>query len=258
MRHVRRSPLPRRAASWLARQQSSLLTAAAIDVEKRWRERRKTMNSNGVVATLATMTGIRQRCMFCGDSHGGDIEHFRPKSVAIHRAHVFEWSNLLWLCTPCNRRKGNRFPVDPAGEPLLIDPTLDNPWDHLIYIPETGELQARYDPDCNRFDPKGTATIDDTLTRLNIEAVTENRMRVVRHARRYIEIFLSSQQTQNDADTLVSSCLDLDHPELLVWHLQEDGCNSPPFAGLINDHPTLTERMLAALETAAPGVCGSP
>ena len=120
MRHVHRSPLSSRAAAWLARQQASLATDSAMDADALWGKRRKTMNTNGIVATLATMTGIRQRCMFCGDSHGGDIEHFRPKSLAIYRSHVFEWSNLLWLCTPCNRRKGNRFPVDPSGEPRAV------------------------------------------------------------------------------------------------------------------------------------------
>lgn len=36
----------------------------------------------GLLATLAEMAPGHQRCMYCGDSQGTDIDHFEPKSLA--------------------------------------------------------------------------------------------------------------------------------------------------------------------------------
>ena len=74
----------------------------------------------GVLTSLQTMMGERQRCMYCLDSHGSAIEHFRPK--AAYPARMYHWPNLLLCCTECGRLKGNQFPL--AGrQALLIDPS---------------------------------------------------------------------------------------------------------------------------------------
>ena len=54
---------------------------------------------------------------------------------------TFDWSNLFLACSHCNSNaKRNKFPVDPATEsPLLIDPTSDDPLEHLALSPSTGE-----------------------------------------------------------------------------------------------------------------------
>jgi hypothetical protein len=90
-------------------------------------------------------SGIK-RCMYCEDSKGITIEHFRPKKDYPLRA--FEWANYLLACTECNSNyKRTLFPLDDQGEPLLLDPTdpTDDPLDHLAFSPSTGKFQPLSD-----------------------------------------------------------------------------------------------------------------
>ncbi len=66
------------------------------------------------------------KCAFCErkvELSAGRIEHFRPKSQYVDL--TFDWNNLLYACEVCNNaeNKGNKFPLDCDGTPLLIDPT---------------------------------------------------------------------------------------------------------------------------------------
>ncbi|MFF9566564.1 HNH endonuclease [Streptomyces sp. NPDC014685] len=89
---------------------------------------------DGLLATLADMAPGHQRCMYCGDSQGTDIDHFEPKSLAPTR--TFEWLNHLLACAYCNsNQKRNAFPrSEEDGSPLLVDPTLEDPLDHLRLV----------------------------------------------------------------------------------------------------------------------------
>lgn len=103
-----------------------------------------------VAQALAAMCSGRQRCMYCEDSQGTDVEHFRPKSR--YPAYTFEWLNHLLACSYCNRRKGSTFPLDDKGRPLLLDPTVDEPSDHLRLSPTTGLWVGA--------DDRGTTTVE--------------------------------------------------------------------------------------------------
>lgn len=63
----------------------------------------------------------------------GDIEHFRPKDIFPLLA--VEWENLLLACRVCNAAefKGTKFPLDANGNPLLINPCIDEPDSHLAF-----------------------------------------------------------------------------------------------------------------------------
>lgn len=66
------------------------------------------------------------KCAFCErkvELSAGRIEHFKPKSQYVDL--TFDWNNLLYACEVCNNaeNKGNKFPLDCDGTPLLIDPT---------------------------------------------------------------------------------------------------------------------------------------
>lgn len=67
------------------------------------------------------------KCAYCESSITvvtyGQIEHFYPKSAYPDK--TFAWDNLLLSCDKCNntQHKGTNFPLDSAGQPLLIDPT---------------------------------------------------------------------------------------------------------------------------------------
>jgi len=117
---------------------------------------------------------FKEKCAYCetryASSQPVDVEHFRPKGEIILEEGptlvpgywwlAATWENLLPSCIHCNRRskhllpsgevrvigKGNYFPLaagqlharvpgDELGEtPLLINPTLENPDQHLEFV----------------------------------------------------------------------------------------------------------------------------
>ncbi len=100
--------------------------------------------------TLFEMAPSRSRCMYCEDSMGTDIDHFWPK--ADYPQGAFCWHNYLLACSHCNsNEKREQFPRDERGNPLLIDPTTEEPSDHLLFLPSTGEFRS--------LDAKGEHTI---------------------------------------------------------------------------------------------------
>jgi hypothetical protein len=78
--------------------------------------------------------------MYCEDSLGTDIEDFYPKKRYPHRA--FRWDNYLLACSHCNSNlKRERFPFI-NRKPALINPTADDPAEHLAFLPTSGEFVA--------------------------------------------------------------------------------------------------------------------
>jgi uncharacterized protein (TIGR02646 family) len=199
-----------------------------------------------VAGTLREMAGNRARCMFCGDSQGTDIDHFRP--MATYCDHAFQWINLLWVCAGCNRRKGDQFPVDSHGRPLLIDPTVEDPWDYLFFDPHTGNITARYDANTGVAHPKGQQTTDDAILPLNIEAVTEGRQRATRQLRRVVRDLLASAAADLEAATneLIDRLHDQDDYGLLQWFFHREGSETPPFSDLRQRYPTAWTAVLSA------------
>jgi hypothetical protein len=121
-----------------------------------------------------------QRCMYCGDSQGTDIDHFEPLSRNPLR--TFDWLNHLLACSTCNSNlKRDRFPLDAKGKPLLIDPTTEDPFDHLLLTPSLGVYHPRTE--------KGRATIE--VCGLNRPVLTSGRQ----HARRVVVLCLAKWST---------------------------------------------------------------
>ncbi|MCP4217026.1 MAG: hypothetical protein GY765_20430 [bacterium] len=82
------------------------------------------------------------RCMYCEVNEGTDIEHFYPKSAFPLKA--FLWENYLYACGNCNSNyKRTRFPLDAEGLPLLIDPTAEDPHEHIRLTPTCGTFMAK-------------------------------------------------------------------------------------------------------------------
>ena len=100
---------------------------------------------------LIEMAPGNRRCMYCGDSLGTDIDHFQP--IAKNVARTFDWLNHLLACSHCNsNEKRDQFPFDSDGNPLLIDPTRDDPDRHLLLLLSSGEYRA--------LSPMGAASIE--------------------------------------------------------------------------------------------------
>lgn len=64
------------------------------------------------------------KCAYCERSRGMELEvdHYRPSKPRIHKIDIkynqpgyywltYEWSNLLPLCSRCNKAKSNKFPL---------------------------------------------------------------------------------------------------------------------------------------------------
>jgi uncharacterized protein (TIGR02646 family) len=90
---------------------------------------------------LREMASGVERCMYCEDSKGIAIDHFWPKTQYPDRA--FDWLNYLLACTTCNSLKRQQFPLDEQNGPLLLNPTEEDPFDHLSFLPAEGDFSAK-------------------------------------------------------------------------------------------------------------------
>ena len=237
MRRIVRRELPKGIQTYLARKQVEV--AAKDDVESLWKKARKPKSVQAVFKCLIEMSGQRQRCMYCDDSRGTTIEHYWPKSVYASRC--FLWENMLLLCQGCQCRKGSRFDLDPRGQPLLINPVDEDPWNFLFFEATTGILTARYDVTAGSPSPKGAHTTNSRVLPLNIEAITEGRLRTKRNLQRAIETYLralDAGRPPNAArDDLVQAIGDNDDYGLSVWFFLRDGREESPFSLLRIKYP---------------------
>ncbi|QSB24965.1 AAA family ATPase [Flavobacterium sp. CLA17] len=128
------------------------------------------------------MENFHRKCMYCetklGVSDEGTVDPFRPRSGArgldktkYASTHYwwlyYEWDNMMLSCSTCNLKyKRDFFPLEDEGfraavgtkgeellneRPLLIDPCLDNPEEHLSFS-EDGTVSA--------LTPKGQVSIE--------------------------------------------------------------------------------------------------
>lgn len=84
MRQVHRPALSGREQAYLNRKALAVTEKSSID--RIWKSARQTTTMQRIIETLQSMMGPRQRCMYCVDSHGSDIEHFWPKASYSNRA----------------------------------------------------------------------------------------------------------------------------------------------------------------------------
>ena len=193
------------------------------------------------MTTLQAMMGPRQRCMYCLDSHGADIEHFRPK--AIYPKRMYQWPNLLLCCTECGRFKGNQFPMS-GKQALLIDPTREDPWKHLDFDPVTGNISARFDLQLNDWSAKGTATVD-VLQLDRREALSAGYLKTLSHLSDLVERALVGGAIA--APALITELKNADDHGLLAWCLSDRGQTIRPFNDLQDQHPAVWRQCRKAI-----------
>lgn len=149
-------PLPRSAApastlALLQRWTDRVEAAGATSTSARDCWGRAAAPKRHVRALLEPMAHGVRRCMYCDDSLGTDIDHFEPIAHAPLRA--FVWANHLLACSHCNsNEKREQYPLTADGTCLLIDPTAEDPADHLVLLLRSGVYDHRTD--------KGEATIE--------------------------------------------------------------------------------------------------
>jgi uncharacterized protein (TIGR02646 family) len=245
MRRIVRTALPGAAQAYLNKRQLAVnreLGLRTLNVGRDWKIARKTKSLGAVLYTLRRMTGPRERCMYCVDSHGCDIEHFRPKITYPKRA--FQWSNLLLCCTECGRFKGDQFPTA-NGRPLLIDPTTEDPWQHLDFDPDTGNLTARFDIQANGWSAKGAKTVE--VFRFDRrEALSNVYQATFRRLCRIVQVSLAANAI--DALVLLPELQEADDHGMLPWCFGLIGQTVAPFSTLHQQHPKVWADCLHALK----------
>lgn len=205
--------------------------AGTLDIESEWKGARQTKPLKKALGTLKKMAGKRERCMYCGDSHGTDIEHFWPKTPYPER--MFFWPNLLLCCTECGRFKGERFPLD-NGMPLLVDPTADDPWQHLDFDPATGNIAARFDIQANDWSSRGMKTVE-ILQLDRCEALNAGYQKTWRRLRSRLETAI--QDGTRDPAVLATALREADDHGLLGWCITGTGRNVAPLSTFRQQHP---------------------
>lgn len=159
----------------------------------------------------------------------GERKPWRPRWLARSDA---------WLV-----RENGAF--DETGSPLLIDPTSDDPWEHLFLDADTGYLVARWHTETGQPDPRGTVTTDGVLLPVNIEAVTSGRLRTIRRLRRAVRSYLQ-EVAQNGVgaeagETLLAAVADNDDYGISCWFFHRDGAEESPFAEFRTRFPAIWE-----------------
>jgi uncharacterized protein (TIGR02646 family) len=149
MKQIDRLPLSPSAVAFLEERTRLVIQAKDPQAEAARLWKLQGTEFSEIRGVLERMASGIQRCMYCEDSAGTAIDHFWPKARYPKRA--FDWINYLLACSRCNGKKSQQFPLDARGEPLLFDPTQEDPLKHLAFSPSTGQLTAR--------SPKGAPSI---------------------------------------------------------------------------------------------------
>ncbi|NCC31067.1 MAG: hypothetical protein EOM24_03475 [Chloroflexia bacterium] len=236
MRRVFRRRLSVRSTNTLQKEQANANAkqqTGTLNINAEWNRARRNRPLREAFNVLQTMAGERERCMYCGDSHGTDIEHFWPKAPYPDR--MFQWPNMLLCCTECGRIKGVKFPIE-HDMPLMIDPSVDNPWNFLDFNPQTGNIVARYDPANEMFFVKGSETVR-VLELDRREAMARSYQRTFRRIKRVIEEVL--EQPNPNADALFRELSEADDHGLLGWCFDGLGSRVVPFTDFQHRHPTV-------------------
>lgn len=245
MKRIKREALPADAARYLVKRQKSAIQKyvnGTLDTTADWKCARQTQSMGKVLSTLHAMVGERQRCMYCLDSHGSDIEHFRPKNR--YHKYMYRWENMLLCCTHCGRIKGDQFPME-GRRVLLVDPTKENPWDSLDFDPTTGSICARFDVQLNKWSLKGEKTVE-VLHLDKREALSQGYLKTLRRLSETIRSELASGVI--NAVNLTEKLKSEDDHGLLGWCFSDRGRTLEPFSELQAQHPGVWAQCAKALK----------
>lgn len=245
MRRIFRPDLAPETASELELKQAEVnvnCRQPGFSADAEWKRCRQTkLLDRQILTTLRSMAGDRERCMYCSDSHGTDIDHFWPKSA--YPSKMLVWPNLLLCCTQCGRHKGAQFPLD-QDRPLLIDPTADNPWEFLEFEPRTGILTMRYAADGSP-NVRGHHTVSILRLDGQREAASKGYIRSFRRLKATVERFL---EAPSEANQLIMDLREADEHGLIGWILTGSGQHDRPFVDLRERHPAIWSTVMASEE----------
>lgn len=197
---------------------------------KQWPKKASGIYSSDIVTNKLNAI-YHLKCAFCNQKPKGSplqVEHFRPKNGVTGETHTgyywlgYEWTNLLYACGNCNSKKGTNFPLKPgivripsptfngrsfdlkdctcyskkikAEKYILINPEIDNPDDHLTYLPDgkiyhktiRGEYSIdHYDLNRDELYIEGRKKILDSI----IEKLAKRLERYTNNTRSFNQVF---------------------------------------------------------------------
>ncbi len=134
--------LSKRVYRLLAKRQAKAMAYEAHQIDPAWKSFRATKAGSEVAQVLSRL--FHCKCAYCEQEAAKDVEHFFPKSRYPRR--MFVWRNFLWCCKNCNTEKLAVFPVDAAGNAVLLNPTVDEPLDYLGWDELSGRIVPHADP----------------------------------------------------------------------------------------------------------------
>lgn len=177
----------------------------------------------------------------------GTVDRYRPNNGVRDKNEyhqdlywwlTFEWDNLIYSCKECNQYKGNYFPIKGIRAsnqndhyenelPLLLNPYLDEPENHLNYIYNDFNH-------INALTNEGNQTIE--LLRLNRTDLIDGRKNASIEVKNAVESLIRGKQSNNP--TLIKHLVniyELEDPsiEFLTykrWVLQNE-LETTPFLG---------------------------
>jgi len=115
------------------------LNDCSLAIDKALLEKGSHKFRNGIYASDDVKQRLKKiynnKCAFCEtDTSAGavlQVEHYRPKAKVTedptHDGYYwlgYEWSNLLYACSSCNRAKATFFPIEQKGVRVFYPPML--------------------------------------------------------------------------------------------------------------------------------------
>lgn len=183
---------------------------------------------------LTEMCSGAQRCAYCEDSCGDEVEHIKPKDA--YPEVTFIWDNYLYACGQCNGRKNNHWaiysdatgervdiqkqdpPVPPEpGDPLFLNPHRENPL-AIIYLDLVDSFYFLPDADEDTQDYERADYTIETLclnTRDYLPAAREEAYRNYRSRLREYIMLRDEHASQQELDDLAAAVKCMGHPS--VW-----------------------------------------
>ncbi len=181
------------------------------------------------------------KCCFCESSlhaQHGDVEHFRPKGGWMQEEKdklsevgyywlAYDWDNLFLACQKCNQTfKKNFFPIENSIERalnhthditkelhLIINPSIDNPQEHLLFKKEIITSKT----------PKGKETIKRTA--IDQESFEEDRRtyyQAIDSLITCLKLFNENQISSPNGQTILASIVGLVHPQKPYYAMLRD------------------------------------
>lgn len=126
----------------------------------------------------------------------------------------------------------------------MIDPTREDPWKHLDFDPDTGNITARFDLALNDWSAKGMATV--AVFKLDRrEALSAGYLKTLRHLGEIVRRALRAGAIA--APALMSELKNADDHGLLAWCLSDRGQATAPFGDLCQQHPAIWRQCRRAM-----------